>query len=60
MSDAKEAVEAACAALTAADHAIGCRAVTVEIPREATSIAAVLRLADERLAGYGHVATAGA
>ena len=60
MSDAKEAVEAACVALTAADHAIGCRAVTVEIPREAKSIAAVLRLADERLAGYGHVATAGA
>ncbi len=60
MSDAKEAVEAACAALTAADHAIGCRAVTVEIPREASSIAGVLRLADERLAGYGHVATAGA
>ena len=60
MSDAKEAVVAACGALTAADHAIGCRAVTVEIPREARSIAAVLRLADERLAGYGHVATAGA
>ena len=29
-------------------------------PREATSIAAVLRLADARLARYGHVATAGA
>jgi diguanylate cyclase (GGDEF)-like protein len=58
MSGAKEAVAAACEALTTAD--VGCRAVTVEVPREATSIAAVLRLADERLAGYGHVATAGA
>ena len=29
-------------------------------PREAKSIAAVLRLADARLARYGHVATAGA
>ena len=46
-------------ALTAADLAVGRRAVTVEIPREAKSIAAVVRLADERLAGYGHVATAG-
>ena len=56
----RDAVEAACGALTAADHAVGCRAVTVELPREARSIAAVLRLADARLAGYGHVATAGA
>jgi GGDEF domain-containing protein len=58
MTGAKEPVTAACEALTTAD--VGCRAVTVDIPREATSIAAVLRLADERLAGYGHVATAGA
>lgn len=55
---AKRAVDAACAALSAAEHGIGCRAVTVELPREAASIAAVLRLADARLARYGHVATA--
>jgi diguanylate cyclase (GGDEF)-like protein len=58
LSSAKQAVAAACEALTTSE--VGCRAVTVDIPREATSIAAVLRLADERLAGYGHVATAGA
>jgi diguanylate cyclase (GGDEF)-like protein len=58
MSGAEEAVRMACEALTTTD--IGCRAVTVELPREARSVAAVLRLADERLAGYGHVATAGA
>ena len=40
------------------EHAVGCRAATVELPREARSIAAVLRLADARLARYGHVATA--
>ena len=39
-------------------YGIGCRAATVELPREAKSIAAVLRLADARLARYGHVATA--
>ena len=33
-------------------------AATVEMPREATSVAAVLRLGDARLARYGHVATA--
>ena len=60
MSGVKEAVAAACQALTAADHSVGCRVVTVELPREARSIAAVLRLADARLARYGHVATAGA
>src|SRR5262249_44937232 len=37
---------------------VGCRSVTVELPRGAASIAAVLRLADARLARYGHVATA--
>ena len=39
-------------------HGVGCRAATVELPREAASVAAVLRLADARLARYGHVATA--
>jgi diguanylate cyclase (GGDEF)-like protein len=59
---AADAVQAACAALgeRGADYAVGCRAVTVEFPREANSIARVLRLADARLARYGHVATAGA
>ncbi len=50
--------------VTAACNAVGtdgvrCRGVTVDLPREAASVAAVLRLADTRLAGYGHVATAG-
>jgi diguanylate cyclase (GGDEF)-like protein len=58
--DSTAAVSAACSALTAADCAVGCRVATVELPREARSIAAVLRLADARLARYGHVATAGA
>ena len=58
MSGADDAVRVACEALTTTD--VGCRAVTVELPREARSVAGVLRLADERLAGYGHVATAGA
>lgn len=60
LSDARAVVAAACKALSSADRAVGCRAVTVEIPREANTVAAVLRLADERLAGYGNVATAGA
>jgi diguanylate cyclase (GGDEF)-like protein len=51
-------VSAACGALHSDKHAIGCRAATVELPREARSIASVLRLADARLARYGHVATA--
>ena len=44
-----------------ADHPSGvrCRAVTVDLPREAADVASVLRLADERLALHGHVATAG-
>jgi GGDEF domain-containing protein len=53
-------VAAACGALTERDDGVGCRAATVELPREADSVAAVLRLADARLARYGHVATAGA
>jgi diguanylate cyclase (GGDEF)-like protein len=56
--EATRAVSAACAALRSEQHAVGCRAATVELPREAQSIAAVLRLADARLARYGHVATA--
>jgi diguanylate cyclase (GGDEF)-like protein len=55
---ATRAVAAACGALSSERHAVGCRAATVELPREAHSIAAVLRLADARLARYGHVATA--
>jgi diguanylate cyclase (GGDEF)-like protein len=55
---ATRVVSTACGALDARDYAVGCRASTVELPREAKSIAAVLRLADARLARYGHVATA--
>ena len=39
-----------------AGYAVVCRAVTVELPREASSVATALRLADARLARYGHVA----
>jgi hypothetical protein len=39
-----------------AGYAVLARAVTVELPREARSVAAALRLADARLARYGHVA----
>ena len=39
-----------------AGYAVVCRAVTVELPREAGNVAAALRLADARLARYGHVA----
>jgi diguanylate cyclase (GGDEF)-like protein len=55
---ATRVVSTACSALNARNYAVGCRASTVELPREAKSIAAVLRLADARLARYGHVATA--
>jgi diguanylate cyclase (GGDEF)-like protein len=55
---AAHVVSTACRALNARDYSVGCRASTVELPREAKSIAAVLRLADARLARYGHVATA--
>jgi diguanylate cyclase (GGDEF)-like protein len=52
-------VAAACLALGDREAGIACRAVTVELPREAHRVADVLRLADDRLAGYGHVAAAG-
>jgi GGDEF domain-containing protein len=39
-----------------AGYAVVCRAAAVELPREARSVAAALRLADARLARYGHVA----
>jgi GGDEF domain-containing protein len=39
-----------------AGYAVVCRAVTVDLPREASTVAAALRLADARLARYGHVA----
>jgi diguanylate cyclase (GGDEF)-like protein len=55
---AAHVVSTACSALNVRDYSVGCRAATVELPREAKSIAAVLRLADARLARYGHVATA--
>jgi diguanylate cyclase (GGDEF)-like protein len=55
---AEPAVAAAAAALDerGAGYAVVCRTVTVELPREATTVAAALRLADARLARYGHVA----
>jgi GGDEF domain-containing protein len=56
----------AAAVVAAASGALGdrgagvlCRAVTVELPREAANVAAALRLADARLARYGHVAATG-
>ena len=57
-AEAARVVSAACGVLSAEQYGVGCRAATVELPREAKSIAAVLRLADARLARYGHVATA--
>jgi diguanylate cyclase (GGDEF)-like protein len=39
-------------------YAVACRSARVELPREAASVAAVLRLADGRLERYEHVATA--
>jgi diguanylate cyclase (GGDEF)-like protein len=59
-ADARDAVAVAARAVSERESGIGCRAVTVDLPREAANVAAVLRLADARLAGYGHVATAGA
>jgi len=58
---AAQVVAAACGALDerGTGYAVICRSTTVEMPREAASVAAVLRLADARLARYGHVATAG-
>jgi diguanylate cyclase (GGDEF)-like protein len=49
-------VAAASAALDERGAGVLCRAVTVELPREAANVAAALRLADARLARYGHVA----
>lgn len=54
-----EIVAAACAGVHDRASGVTCRGVTVDLPREAGSVAGVLRLADARLAGYGHVATAG-
>jgi hypothetical protein len=56
---AGDMVTTACAAVADRASNVRCRAVTVDLPHEAPSVAAVLRLADARLAGYGHVATAG-
>jgi diguanylate cyclase (GGDEF)-like protein len=55
---AADAVTAASAALDerGSGYAVACRTVTVELPREASSVATALRLADARLARYGHVA----
>jgi diguanylate cyclase (GGDEF)-like protein len=55
-TDAAALVAAACAALDERGAGVLCRAVTVELPREAANVAAALRLADARLARYGHVA----
>jgi GGDEF domain-containing protein len=49
-------VAAASGALDERGAGLLCRAVTVELPREAGNVAAALRLADARLARYGHVA----
>jgi GGDEF domain-containing protein len=49
-------VAAASGALDERGVGVLCRAVTVELPREAGNVAAALRLADARLARYGHVA----
>jgi diguanylate cyclase (GGDEF)-like protein len=56
---ARDIVELARAATVDRASGVRCRAVTVDLPREAPTVAAVLRLADGRLAGSGHVATAG-
>jgi diguanylate cyclase (GGDEF)-like protein len=55
-TDAAVVVAAASAALDERGAGVLCRAVTVELPREAANVAAALRLADARLARYGHVA----
>jgi diguanylate cyclase (GGDEF)-like protein len=55
---ARDAVAVASRALAERESGVGCRTAIVEFPREAASIAAVLRLADARLTRYGHVATA--
>jgi diguanylate cyclase (GGDEF)-like protein len=57
---AARVVSSACEALDerGTGYAVVCRSATVEIPREARSIGATLRLANSRLARYGHVAAA--
>ena len=45
-------VAAACAGVRDRASGVSCRGVTVDLPREGSSVAAVLRLADTRLAGY--------
>jgi GAF domain-containing protein len=55
---ATRAMVAACGAVSSTKHAVVCRSATVEIPREARSIAGVLRLADARLARDGQAVTA--
>jgi diguanylate cyclase (GGDEF)-like protein len=56
---AGDVVTTACAAVADRASNVRCRSVTVDLPHEAPSVAAVLRLADARLAGFKHVATAG-
>jgi diguanylate cyclase (GGDEF)-like protein len=53
---AVDVVAAASAALDERGAGVLCRAASVELPREASNVAAALRLADARLARYGHVA----
>ena len=55
----QDIVELARVATADRTSGVRCRAVTVDLPREGGSVASVLRLADRRLAGYAHVATAG-
>ncbi len=57
MRQPRERSATACGALSSDKYVGYSRAATVELPREAKSIATVLRLADARLARYGHVAT---
>jgi GGDEF domain-containing protein len=55
----QDIVELARVATADRTSGVRCRAVTVDLPREGGNVASVLRLADRRLAGYAHVATAG-
>jgi diguanylate cyclase (GGDEF)-like protein len=56
---ARDVVERTRAAMADTGSGVRCRAVSVDLPREAQSVAAVLRLADARLAGHGPVPAAG-
>ena len=49
---AEAIVAAACGGVRDRAGGVRCRGVTVDLPREGTSVASVLRLADARLAGY--------